>query len=113
MRSAVLLAAAAALCISVGASAAPLSTDSYTFNIGATHLEGSLQQLADVTGLILVYDRRETFGARTSEVKGEMSGEQALRRLLFGTGLEFRYDDFSGQVLIFPRQERFWLRRGR
>lgn len=106
----------AAVALSFGAAvaaAAPLAGDVFRFDIGATRLEDGLQQLADETGVILAYDRRDALGVRTTEVRGEMSVEQALRRMLSGTGLDYRYDEFSGQVLIAPRLSRHWRPRHR
>src|SRR5690349_10005657 len=50
----------------------------------------ALKALTRQTGAELLYDRRIVESARASEVRGTMLPEQALARLLSGTGVAYR-----------------------
>ena len=71
----------------------------YEFDIPAQRLDRALQALANVSGARFAYQRRLDFGTRTLAIEGEMSIEQALNRMLMGTGLTWEYDDFDRYVI--------------
>ncbi len=84
------------------AAAAPASAQgakSYNFGIAAQPLEGALVELTDETGLQLIYSSDLTRGVRTNGVRGAMTAEAALQRILAGTGLTFRVTG-SGAITI-------------
>jgi TonB-dependent siderophore receptor len=68
-----------------------------TVSIPAQSLSGALRQLAEASGLQLVYDAKITDGKSTSGVSGTMSSREALSRLLAGSGLSFQ---FSGDRTV-------------
>ena len=63
---------------------------SRAIQIPAGPLSGALAQLTRQTGAELLYDQRIIGGARSPEVRGTLSAEQALARLLSGTGVGYR-----------------------
>lgn len=79
------------------------ATASYKLDIPALPLRDALQKLADATSVQIVFGSQDAFGVHTNEVKGEMPVDAALARMLTGTGLTYRLDDFSGRVVIQQR----------
>lgn len=61
------------------------------FNIPGGSLASALNRLADETDLQLIYDTALAQGLRTPGVSGTYTPEQALQRLLAGTGLSYRF----------------------
>ena len=59
-------------------------------SIPAQSLSGALLQLAEASGLQLVYDTKITDGRSSSGVSGTMSSRDALAQLLAGSGLSFQ-----------------------
>uniref|UniRef100_UPI0035CACAA0 TonB-dependent siderophore receptor n=1 Tax=uncultured Sphingomonas sp. TaxID=158754 RepID=UPI0035CACAA0 len=68
-----------------------------TFAIPAQRLSDALQQLAEVSGLQLIYDTKITDGKASPGVSGPMSGRAALAAVLAGSGLQFQ---FSGDRTV-------------
>lgn len=101
-----LLTLISALLIWGHAHAAVQDHSAYEVNIPAQRLDQALQALADVSGARFSYQRRLDFGTRTLAVKGEMTIEQALNRMLMGTGLTWEYDDFN-RYTIKSRLDRY------
>lgn len=62
-------------------------TTKKTFNVPAGDAHVALKQFAQQAGLELLYSAREIAGAKTNAVKGELTTQDALKRLLSGTRL--------------------------
>lgn len=88
-----LIAAALAGAI-VGGLAAPAPAlaqqQTRSFAIPAQDLAGAIEQFSRQSGRQVLFDRDHAIGGRSSPVKGDFPPEQALRRLLKGTGLDFQ-----------------------
>jgi hypothetical protein len=90
----------------VGSAAAPgqdrgeVQAARLLFNIPAQPLHEALFAYSDMTGLSVLVDDAVTSGRRSAEVKGSFTVEEALRALLLGTGLEFRYTAANAFTLV-------------
>jgi len=87
------LAAALALALATAAQAAPIELD-----LPAQPLANALKQLAQAAGLTLAVDSQLLAGRQAPAVQGRLDGEEALRRLLAGSGLSFSLE--GNTVLI-------------
>ncbi|MEJ0037947.1 MAG: TonB-dependent siderophore receptor [Gammaproteobacteria bacterium] len=67
------------------------------FSIRAQSLAAALTDFAEQSGFKFAYDAQLTRGLSSEGLSGRMSGLQALRKLLTGTGLTFR---FTGPQII-------------
>jgi len=76
----------------------------YRFDIPAGDLAGALTRFARITRRQLVFDGAAARQARSAGVRGAMSAEAALARLLGGTGFSFRTG--TAGVLIVERAAR-------
>lgn len=72
--------------------------------IRAAPLAEALRELTRQTGTELLYDKRIATGARSSGVRGTMLPEQALGRLLAGTGVGYRRTAEGVFILIAQPQ---------
>lgn len=63
----------------------------YAFDIGPQPLSTAVKAFSDITGQSLLVDERLLVGKVSPGVRGEFTTEDALRRLLAGTGLRERY----------------------
>lgn len=61
------------------------------FDIGPQPLSTAVRAFSDVTGQALLVDERLLVGRVSPGARGEFTAEDALRRLLAGTGLRERY----------------------
>lgn len=81
-------------------------TQTYRFNIPAGSLETAIATFQAVTGFKVTVPSRETIQTLTSPgVSGDYTAEQALEKLLGGTGLTFRAtaaDTYAVEVRIAP-----------
>ncbi|MGC4028470.1 MAG: TonB-dependent receptor [Steroidobacteraceae bacterium] len=96
------VAAAVACLVATGISAAEQAKAAVrrTTNIEAGGLAPALQIFAKERGVQIVY-RSETVGNRkTSGVSGDLTLDEALTKLLNGTGLTYRYLDEEGITII-------------
>ena len=64
-----------------------------TFNIPAQALAGALTRFSATTGLQVLYESDIAEQIQTAELKGSYTAEQALRKLLQGSGLNYRYSN--------------------
>lgn len=71
-------------------SAAYAADPSYELNIGAQSMSEALKTLADQSGLEIVYEASLVAGRSSPQLKGKMTAEEAVGRLLAGSGLEYR-----------------------
>lgn len=70
------------------------------FDIPAQPLSSALRALASQAGVQLVFTPETVGAANGVAVKGEMDVEDALRKLLAGSGLEFRKEGDRNYVLV-------------
>jgi TonB family protein len=71
-----------------------------TFDLPAQPLVSALEAYGAATGRQVVYESRLASGRRSTAVKGSLTAEAALRRLLAGTGIVPRYMAADGFVLV-------------
>lgn len=69
----------------------PDSTGPYNFSIPTEPLGDALNELAQQSGLQVLFSSQLVARLRGSEVKGLLTAEEALRRLLASTGLRFEF----------------------
>ena len=79
----------------------PIGQQSVTtiYNIPAGPLGTALSHFASESGLLLSSDANLTAGRQTAGLQGKYTVEQALKRLLAGTGLQPRFSD-NGAVTL-------------
>lgn len=101
--------ATAVFCIAVagtpdiaGAQAKTARSATATFDIPAQDLGAALTLFSDRAGLRLLLPSSVVGGKRSTTVSGALTREQALDRLLSGTGLTYRFPDTSTVTIIDP-----------
>ncbi|BCX66226.1 TonB-dependent siderophore receptor [Pseudomonas izuensis] len=67
--------------------------EQFSFSMAAKPLPQALSDFSRVTGISVVYTDEAPYGLNAPAVNGQMSAEQALQRLLGGSGLTFRRTD--------------------
>ncbi|VVM59936.1 Ferrichrome outer membrane transporter/phage receptor [Pseudomonas fluorescens] len=65
----------------------------FSFNIAAKPLPQALSDFSRITGLSVVYTDEAPYGIQAPALNGQMSAEQAIQRLLGGSGFTFRRTD--------------------
>ena len=70
------------------------------FDIGPQSLSTAVRAFSDVTGQALLVDERLLVGRVSPGARGEFTAEDALRRLLAGTGLRERYTSDKAFTLM-------------
>lgn len=65
----------------------------YALSIPAQTLEGALVELAEVTGATLLYSSTLTRGLNSPAVTGDLTLQEALDRMLQGSGLDARFSN--------------------
>ena len=70
----------------------------FSFALAAKPLPQALSDFSRVTGISVVYTDEAPYAITTPAVSGQMSAEQALQRLLSGSGFTFRRTD--GHTLV-------------
>lgn len=94
--SALSFSALALLPMSVALAAETVSSQAqkqFNFSLAAKPLPQALSDFSRVTGQSVVYTDEAPYGLTAPAVNGQMSAEQALQRLLSGSGLNFRRTD--------------------
>ena len=71
-----------------------------SFDIGPQPLSTAVRAFSDVTGQALLVDERLLVGRVSPGARGEFTPEDALRRLLAGTGLRERYTSDKAFTLM-------------
>lgn len=89
----------ASACAFASASPAFAQQQTQTFNIAAGDLSSALEQYMRQAGVELVYSRDAVAGRTTQGLQGNYTREEALQRLLEGSGLQARRDS-SGAILV-------------
>lgn len=80
--------------------ASPAMAQTRSFNVPAQSAELGIPMFAKQAGLQILADGDAVRNKRTNAVKGEMPVDEALRRLLAGTGLVVGPDDGTGILII-------------
>ncbi|KJZ46775.1 TonB-dependent receptor [Pseudomonas fluorescens] len=65
----------------------------FNFALAAKPLPQALSDFSRMTGISVVYTDEAPYGVNAPAINGQMSAEQALQRLLTGSGLTFRRTD--------------------
>ncbi|KAF2392858.1 TonB-dependent siderophore receptor [Pseudomonas frederiksbergensis] len=94
--SALSFSALALLPLSVAIAAETASTQQRTqfnFALAAKPLPQALSDFSRITGISVVYTDEAPYGINAPAVSGQMSAEQAIQRLLSGSGFTFRRTD--------------------
>jgi len=73
-----------------------------TINVPAGNLESALDAYSAQTGVQLLYAQSVLKGAQTKGVQGNLTPDEALSRILSGTGFSIRRD--SGVIAIIPNR---------
>lgn len=101
------LLATAALCIAVAGAPAAVRAQTKTsrqapatFDIAAQDLGAALTLFSDRAGLRLLVASSVVRGKRSAPVSGRLTREQALDRLLSGTGLSYRFPDSNTVTIV-------------
>lgn len=93
-------------CLSSGAVLAQTSTaargPTRTYHIGAQALGAALQEFASQAGLQLMFSESDVAGMQTSGLQGNFSADQALQRLLAGSGLVFEFPQPDAVIVRRP-----------
>ena len=76
---------------------------SYEFAISGQSLSAALVRFSSVTGIDVAFDGPLPANLRSVGTAGNLSAEGALRRLLAGTGLTFRFTTANTVLLINPQ----------
>ncbi|VVP72011.1 Ferrichrome outer membrane transporter/phage receptor [Pseudomonas fluorescens] len=71
----------------------------FSFSMVAKPLPQALSEFSRVTGISVVYTDEAPYGLNAPAVSGRMSAEQALQRLLAGSGFSFRRTDSHTMAL--------------
>lgn len=103
--SALSFSALALLPMSVSLAAEAVSSQvqkQFSFSLAAKPLPQALSDFSRVTGQSVVYTDEAPYGLTAPAVNGQMSAEQALQRLLSGSGLNFRRTD-SHTLALEPK----------
>jgi iron complex outermembrane receptor protein len=74
----------------------------FSFSLTAKPLPQALSDFSRVTGISVVYTDEAPYGLDAPAINGQMSAEQALQRLLTGSGLTFRRTD-GHTIALEPR----------
>lgn len=72
------------------------------FDIAAQPLDAALAAYAQTTGMAVLVASRVTAGRRAAAVQGWYAPQDALSRLLAGTGLQARYSSATAFTLVEP-----------
>ena len=76
--------------------------EQFNFAMAAKPLPQALSDFTRVTGISVVYTDEAPYGLNAPAINGPMSAEQALQRLLSGSGFTFRRTDGHTMVLEPP-----------
>ena len=90
-KSAMLASAAIAACASANAA---------DFNIPGGDLKGALDSYSRQTGVSLLYSDQAIRGMRSKGAKGDIAPDEALSRILSGTGFQIRRHDGSAITIV-------------
>ncbi|HEF4758688.1 TPA: TonB-dependent receptor [Pseudomonas putida] len=86
------------LSVAMAAQSSTQQPAQFSFSMAAKPLPLALSDFSRVTGFSVVYTDEAPYGLNAPAVSGQMSAEQALQRLLAGSGFTFRRTD--GHTLV-------------
>lgn len=86
----------------VAASLASHAAQAAVVDIPSGDLAAALEAFAKQTGIELVFRADQLHGLRTQGVRGELSPQEAITRLLQGTNLRLQEDQATGAMVIAP-----------
>lgn len=89
-----------ALAMSEGSVQEAESSWAFHFNIPSQPLTGAINAYAEITGWQVSFPADLAVGKTSAEVRGAYMPEEALLRLLDGTGLTYRFTDFQTFTLL-------------
>lgn len=75
------------------------------FDIAAQDLNRAILTFASRAGVKVLYDTASVAGKRSTAVSGVMTPEQAMARLLAGTGVSYHFTSANSMSLIVPTAE--------
>ena len=78
------------------------ASQAIAFNIGAQDLGSALNAFADRAGLRLLFPSNLVAGRRSPGIKGTLTPNQALTRLLAGSGLTHRFTSANTVTIVDP-----------
>ena len=78
------------------------SVHTRTYHIGAQALGAALQEFAAQAGIQLLFSESDVAGMKTVGLQGNFSTDQALQRLLAGSGLVFEYPKPDAVIIRRP-----------
>lgn len=96
-----LTASSAIVCL---ATATPALAQIRTFNVPAQPAQSAISTLGRQADIQIIAARRDTRGRRANAVQGDMTVEQALVRMLDGTGLAARRTGPQTYTIVVPSQ---------
>src|SRR5215472_6245991 len=73
-----------------------------SYHIGAQALGAALQEFAAQAGIQLLFSESDVAGMKTTGLQGSFSTDQALQRLLAGSGLVFEYPKPDAVIIRRP-----------
>src|SRR5262249_9416291 len=77
-------------------------TRAQIYNIKAQALGAALQEFAAQAGLQLLFSESDVAGMRTAGLQGRFTKDQALERLLAGSGLSFEFPKADAVIVRRP-----------
>ena len=80
------------------------AAQSYSFDIPSKPLPQAITDFSAVTGLQVLYTEKSTFDRTAPALKGTYAAQEALRRLLAGSGLVGRYTSATAVTVERPGQ---------
>lgn len=90
------------LCFAVSYSQAAVTEKirAFSFDLPAQSLQGALEQYSVITGRNLLYDSSMLYEKRSSPLRGALSADEGLHRLLRGSGLQAKYTSQNAFTLV-------------
>lgn len=87
------------LSVAIAAETSAQQRTQFSFSMAAKPLPQALSDFSRVTGISVVYTDEAPYGLTAPAISGQLSAEQALQRLLAGSGFTFRRTDGHTMVL--------------
>src|SRR5215471_8521022 len=79
-----------------------IDTRTHTYSISAQTLSTALQEFAAQSGVQLLFSESDVAGMRTAGLQGSFTKDQALERLLAGSGLAFEFPKPDAVIIRRP-----------
>ncbi|WP_460273338.1 TonB-dependent siderophore receptor [Celeribacter sp. ULVN23_4] len=101
-RVAICLALTAPCSVSMAVAQGASASQTLAFDIPAQSLNRAILSFANRAGIQVLYDTSAVSGLKSASVSGTMTADQALARLLSGTGISYRFTSPKSVSLILP-----------